>query len=178
MTDGVPKAARIVTGILLMAAFVMILWAVLTTFAGRWGVPYFSFQTERGSTCRNQLTGYTCQPVTLADVQFYGDVTLPDSTTVVASRYRATHDYQLDGQLVVPPADAATALAALQDSFGPCRPGLPAPMPTAGLSAVCVLANDDASISGDSDVSSRLYAVGTGLRRDGSRVIAMNIRSR
>ncbi len=178
MTDGVPKAVRIVTGIMLMAAFVMIVWAVLTTFAGRWGVPYFSFQTDRGSTCQNQLSGYTCQPVTLADLQFYGDVTLPGNTRVVTSRYRATHDYQLEGQLLVPRATAAAALAGLQDSFGPCRPGHPAPMSTKGLTAVCVQANDDATLAGDSELSSRLYVVGTGLRRDGSRVIVMNVRSR
>lgn len=166
------------TGIMLMAAFVMIVWAVLTTFAGRWGVPYFSFETDRGSSCRNQLSGHTCQPVTLADVQFYGDVTLPSNTRVVTSRYRATHDYQLEGQLLVPRATAATALAGLEDSFGPCRPGRPAPMPTTGLTAVCVLANDDSTLTGDSDVSGRLYVVGTGLRRDGSRVITMSIRSR
>lgn len=163
---------------MLMSAFVMIIWALLTSRAGTWGVPYFSFSTERGSSCTNNLAGYTCQPMTLADLQFYGDVTLPASTKVLKSRYRATHDYQLEASLLTPATSAAAALAGLHESFGPCLPGHPAPMPTAGLTEVCVLANDDATITRDSDTSSRLYVVGTALRRDGARIISMTIKSR
>lgn len=169
---------RIVIGIFLMAAFVLLLWAVLTRFAGGWGVPYFSFQTERGSTCKNNLTGYTCQPVTLADVDFYGDVTLPPGTRVLQSRYRATHDYQLNAQMLTASSTAPAALAGLADSFGRCQPGHPAPMSTVGLTSVCVMANNDATITRDSDISGRLYVVGTGVRSDGSRVVALSVKSR
>lgn len=161
-----------------MSAFVMVLWALLTSRAGAWGVPYFSFETDRGSRCTNNLTGYTCQPVTLADLQFYGDVTLPPDTTMVTSRYHATHDYQLEASLLTPRHSAAAALTALHDSFGPCQPNHPAPSATARLTAVCVLANDDATITRDLDTSSRLYVVGTALRPDGSRVTLMSIQSR
>jgi hypothetical protein len=163
---------------MLMSAFVMVLWALLTSRAGAWGVPYFSFETERGSSCTNNLTGYTCQPVTLADVQFYGDVTLPADTLVVKSRYHATHDFQIEASLLAPAKSAPAALAGLHESFGPCQANHPAPMPTAGLTGVCVLANDDATITRDSDTSSRLYVVGTALRADGSRLIVMTIQSR
>ncbi len=47
---------------------------MVTRYAGGWGVPYFSFTSERGSRCTNDFAGYTCDPVTLADVEFFGDV--------------------------------------------------------------------------------------------------------
>lgn len=172
-----PKAVRVVIGLLLMAAFVLITSALVVRNAGAWGVPYFSFTTERGSTCKNALTSYTCNPVTLADVEFYGDVDLPPTTRVVNARYHATHDYELDATLLVPPAGARAALTALADSFGSCKPGHPAPMSTTGLTSICIMANDDA-VTSDTDTSSSLYAVGTGLRKDGSRLIVLAIKSR
>lgn len=178
MADGVPRAVRALIGVMLMAAFVLVVGSLLTRSAGSWGVPYFSFNTERGSTCKNGLAGYTCSPTTLADLEFYGEVTLPDNTEVLQARYHATHDYQLEAHLLVPRDTGPAALAALTESFGPCQRGHPAPMTTAGLTAVCVMANDDATITRDSEISSRLYAVGTGLRRDGSRVVVMTIKSR
>jgi len=169
---------RVVVGSILMTAFVMVVGALLTSRAGAWGVPYFSFRSAHGSTCKNNLAGYTCQPVTLADVQVFGQVTLPNNTVVVRSRYHATHDYQLDTTLLVPRTSAPAALAGLHASFGPCQPGHPAPMPTAGLSAVCILANDEATVTRVSDLGSRRYVVGTGLRPDGSLFISMAIKSR
>ena len=166
-----------VIGILLMAAFVMVCWALVARYAGGWGVPYFQFQSDRGSSCRNNLTGYTCDPVSLGDVEFYAEVDLPNNTRVLSSTYRSTHDYQLDARLLVPAASAAVAVKGLQESFGQCQAGHLAPMPTTGLTAVCVFANDDA-VTGDAETSSRLYTVGTGLRKDGARVIAMSIKSR
>jgi len=168
---------RVVIGIMLMTAFVMISWALIARYAGSWGVPYFSFQTERGSSCKNDLTGFTCEKMTLADIEFYGEVDLPSTTRVITSTYRSTHDYNLHAQLLVPANAAAAALKGLNESFGSCQPNHPAPMPTAGLTAVCVLVNDD-TITRDVDTSSRLYAVGTGLRKDGVRVISMSIKSR
>jgi len=168
---------RIVIGILLMTAFVMVSWALITRYAGGWGVPYFSFTTERGSPCTNNLTGYTCRPMTLPDVEFYADVDLPNNTRVLDATYRSTHDYRIEARLQVPAASGAAALRGLQDSFGACQPGHLAPMSTAGLSAVCVMANDDA-VTGDAETSSRLYTVGTGIRKDGVRVIVMSVKSR
>jgi hypothetical protein len=177
VADGIPKAARVVTGILLMAAFVMVCWALIARYAGGWGVPYFSFSTERGSPCTNDLTGYTCHQLTLADLEFYGDVELPPGTRVVSSTYRSTHDYKLDAQLQIPAATAAAGLKGLQDSFGACQPGHLPPMSTTGLYGVCVMANDDA-VTSAAETSSRLYTVGTGLRRDGVRVVTLSVKSR
>ena len=80
-----PKAMRIIVGVMLMAAFVLITFGLITRYAGGWGVPFFSFTSERGSTCTNNFTGYTCDPLTLADVEFYSEVDLPGDTRVVTA---------------------------------------------------------------------------------------------
>ena len=51
-------------------------------------------------------------------------------------------------------------------------------METTQLTAVCVLANDDA-VTREGEPPSRLFVIGTGVRTDdGTRVIDMTIRSR
>jgi hypothetical protein len=178
VAEGQNKAMRISIGLLLMTAFVMILFGLITRYAGSWGVPYFSFTSDRGSPCTNKLTGYVCDPLTLADVQFYSDARLPADTKVISGRYVATHDYVLQARLEVPRASAAPAMAALVDEFGPCVAGHPVPMETSQLTAVCVLANDDA-VTREGEPPSRLFVIGTGIRTDdGTRVIDMTVRSR
>jgi hypothetical protein len=172
-----PKAIRIIAGTMLMAAFVIITLAIVVQYAGGWGVPYFHFTSDRGSPCRNNLTGYTCSPLTLADLEFYADVDLPDDSKIISGSYVATHDYQLDAQVEVPPGSAKQALAALKDAYGGCRPNHPSTLDTTGLREVCVQANDDTATRGG-ELSSRLYAIGTGLRTDGTRLIAMTMKSR
>ena len=175
---GQNKAIRIGVGIVLMTGFVLIAWGILTRYAGTWGVPYFSFTSDNGSPCVNKLTGFVCDPLTLADVQYYSDAELPAGTKVIAASYTATHDYLLHARLEVPPASAAESMAALTDEFGKCVRGHPVPMQTTELTKVCVLANDDA-VTRVSEPPSRLYVIGTGIRRDdGTRVIDMTIRSR
>ena len=160
-----------------MAGFVLITLAILTRFAGAWGVPYFPFTSERGSECKNNFLGYSCSPITLAEVEFYADIDLPDDTTVVYGMYRSTHDYQLEARLEVPAASAAAALKSLNTAFGRCLPQHPSPLSTRGLTAVCVMANND-TVTESGEPDSRLYVVGTGLRKDGSRPIALTIKSR
>lgn len=169
---------RISIGVLLMAAFVMILFGIITRYAGTWGVPYFTFTSERGSPCTNKLTGYVCDPLTLADVQFYSDAELPADTTVINGTYTATHDYTLHARLEVPKASGDAAMQALTEEFGPCVAGHPVPMETTQLTGICVLANDDA-VTREGEPPSRLYVIGTGVRPDdGTRVIDLTIRSR
>jgi hypothetical protein len=171
------KPLRVLGGIALMAGFVLVALAILTRFAGAWGVPYFGFTSERGSECTNNFTGYVCSPITLAEVEFYADIDLPDDTTVVSGRYRSTHDYQLEARLEVPAASAPAALKSLNTAFGRCVPNHPTPLSTRGLTMVCAMANSD-TFTESGEPSSRLYVVGTGLRKDGSRPIAMSIKSR
>ena len=161
----------------MMTGFVLITLAVLTRFAGPWGVPYFSFTSERGSTCTNNFTGYVCTPVTVAEVNFYADLRLPADTKVVSGTYRSTHDYQLEARLEVSAAGAPAALKSLNESFGACLPRQPSPLDTRGLTQLCTMATLDAYTVGQ-EPASRLYVVGTGLRADGSRPITLTIRSR
>jgi hypothetical protein len=160
-----------------MLGSVAVTLAILTQYAGAWGVPYFSFTTDRGSTCKNDLTGYTCSPMTLADVEYFGDVDLPDDSSVVAGSYRSTHDYQMEAVIDVPGGSAAQALTSLREAFGTCISELPSPVSTEDVQDTCVMANDDIYSESD-EPSSRLYLIGTGVRTDGTRVIAMVIKSR
>jgi len=171
------RAVRVLLGSAAMLAFVAVLLLVLAQRAGHWGVPYFSFTSANGSPCTNDLVGYTCDPLTLADVEFFGDLDLPDGTVVLAGRYRSTHDYRLDAQLAIPPASAAPALAELHASFGPCRKGVQTPLSTAGLRRTCAMVSDD-GVEESGVPASRLYSVGTGLRDDGSRLVGLAVRSR
>jgi hypothetical protein len=167
----------VLLGIAAMLAFVAVVLLVLVRQAGEWGVPYFSFTSAHGSPCTNDLTGYTCDPLTLADVEFFGDVDLPDDTTVLAGSYRSTHDYELVAQLAVPAAAAGPALEELREAFGPCREGVRTPLTSTGLSSRCAMASEDGSDE-FGEPASRIYAVGTGLRPDGTRLVGLTIRSR
>lgn len=171
------KALNVVAGTLLMGGFVVVVFAVLSSYAGGWGVPYFSFTTPGGTSCTNTVTGYVCTAPTLADVEYWGDIELPDSTEVISGTYRSTHDYSLVSVVEVPPSGAAEALASLNQAFGGCLAGHPTPATMQGLTRVCVLANDDSIVS-SGEPTSRLYTIGTGLRPDGTRVIDFAIRSR
>jgi hypothetical protein len=167
---------RVLGGTILMVGFVAVALAVLTQYAGVWGVPYFSFTTDRGSTCRNDLAGYTCSRMTLGDVEYYGNVDLPDDSSVVAGTYRSTHDYQLEALIDVPAASADQALASLNQAFGECIPDHPSPLSTKGMRHTCVMANEDA-IDETDEPSSRLYLIGTAVRKDGTRIVGMVIKS-
>jgi acyl CoA:acetate/3-ketoacid CoA transferase alpha subunit len=160
-----------------MLASVAVALAILAQYAGAWGVPYFTFRTDRGSTCKNDLAGYTCSPMTLADVEYFGDVDLPENSAVVTGTYRATHDYQMQAIIEVPLASADLALTSLNQAFGHCISELPSPLTAKGIRDTCVMANDDVFTESE-EPSGRLYLIGTGVRQDGTRVIGMVIKSR
>ena len=168
---------HVLGGIASMLAIVAVTLGILTQYAGAWGVPYFSFTTDRGSPCKNDLTGYTCSPMTLGDVEYFGDIDLPDDSSVVDGTYRSTHDYQLEAIVEVPGASAAQALTSLNQAFGECIEEIPSPLSGKGIHDTCVMANDDV-YSESVEPSSRLYMIGTGVRIDGTRVIGMVIKSR
>jgi hypothetical protein len=162
---------------MLMLGSVVVALAILTQYAGSWGVPYFSFTTDRGSTCKNELAGYACSSMTLADVEYIANVDLPDDSSVVAATYRSTYDYQMEAVVDVPSASATQALANLNQAFGDCIKELPSPMSTEDMRDNCVMANADAIDESD-EPSSRIYMIGTGVRDDGTRVVGMVIKSR
>ena len=171
------KFLHVLGGVTLMLATVAVSLAILAQYAGAWGVPYFSFTTDRGSKCKNDLTGYTCSPMTLADVEYFGDLDLPENSAVVAGTYRATHDYQMEAIIEVPRDSADQALTSLNQTFGDCASELPSPVSAEGIRKTCVMSNDVVSSETD-EPSSRFYLIGTGVRTDGTRIIGMVIRSR
>jgi len=171
------KPLRVLAGIALMLGSVAVALAILVQYAGGWGVPYFSFTNDRGSTCKNGLAGYTCSAITLADVEYVGNVDLPDDSSVVTGTYRSTHDYEMEAIIDVPSTDSSQALGNLNQAFGDCIDELPSPVSTKGMRYNCVMANADA-LDETEEPSSRLYIVGTGVRKDGTRVIGMVIKSR
>ena len=171
------KAVNIAVFCVCLVLSVMVALLILARFAGGWGVPYFSTTTDRGSRCVNTFTGFECPSLTVADIGYFGDVELPPDTRVVSSHYRSTHDYQLVAVLEVPPAEAAAALTALQDSYGRCVKGHSSPLTEPGLKSLCILANDQDTAEGGTP-DSRVFVVGTALRADQTRVINLSVRSR
>lgn len=160
-----------------MLAFVAIILGVVGHYAGSWGVPYFSFETERGSTCKNTMTGYTCEQLTLEDVEWYGEVQLPDDTVVKQATYTATHDFEMAALLEMPKASSGQGLKELNKAYGKCQPDHFTNLDTKGLSKLCVMANDQQVTQGGAP-SSKIYNVGTGVRKDGVRVVNLSIESR
>ena len=72
-------------------------------------------------TCTNDFAGYTCDPLTLADVEFFGDVELPEDTH--GDQRHLPLDPRLpscDAVLAGAAPHAAAALSGLDESFGPC----------------------------------------------------------
>lgn len=161
-----------------MIVLAAIPFLILSRYAGGWGVPFFSFETDRGSTCTNDIAGYHCDDVTVEDIRWWGDVEVPTSATVLSSHYQATHDFTLDAVLSVPKQDAAGTLAGINKTFGACQAGHPTQLDTTGLAKVCIRANDVTTSDSAATFSDTLYEVSTGTRKDGTLVISIHEESR
>ena len=148
---------------MLMTGFVMIFFGLVTRYAGSWGVPYFSFTSERGSPCTNNLTGYVCEPLTLADVSSTATPTCPNDTKVISGTYTATHDYTLQARSEVPKVAGGRAEGpAATSSAAAVRPpgadGDPQPDRT-------LRAGQRRRRHPRGEPPSRLFVIGTGIRR-------------
>ena len=95
-------------------------------------MPYFSFTSERGSTCTNNFTGYTCTPLTLAEVEYYGEFDLPDDTTVISGTLPLDPRLPAGGRARGAPRLGAAALKSLNEQLRPLCEGQPSPLDTAG----------------------------------------------
>ena len=71
----------------------------------------------------------------------------------------------------------AAGFQALRREFGGCQTDRPPPISTRGLTGFCVLANDG-SAARSQEPPSRLYVIGTGVAKNGIRVVSISIRSR
>ena len=172
-----PRTRQILTGLGIMALVVVVIGAVVVSRAGRWGVPGFSFTNEQGSTCRNNLTGFTCDPITLDQVAEVARMRFPADTRIVAGRYRQTHDFFLTTRLEIPASEADAVATSLHKAYGPCLTGHASPLPTSGLKGRCVMSNEDAAGPGKRP-DDRIYTVASGVRADGVRIVQIELRSR
>lgn len=165
-------------GVGLMVAAIVVATLVIAINAGRWGVPLFPFTNAYGSQCRNDWLGHTCTPLTVADIERHIGVDIPDDATVVSSRWKQTHDYDLSARLVYPQAVARDGWDALGEKFGDCRRDLPSPLSQEpDLSGLCVMTNE-----GGGDLvgtpSPQIWRVATATQADGNTVVDIHLRSR
>jgi hypothetical protein len=173
------RAGRILIGIGVMIILAALPFLILSRYAGDWGVPYFSWTTVRGSVCTNDIAGYHCDDLTVADINWYGDLDLPSSSTVLSAHYKSTHDFELEAIVEVPESDAKDTVAGLDDTFGGCVDNHPTRLDTDGLDGVCVRANDASdSTESDAPLADTLYEVTTGAQKDGTLMVTVYEKSR
>ncbi|OYO09562.1 hypothetical protein CGZ94_18030 [Enemella evansiae] len=172
------RRLRILIGVCVMVLVLLIAWLVIAANAGRWGVPMFNFTNERGSQCRNDFFGHSCNPMTLEDISYRADVPLAADTKVLLGTWRQTHDFQLTARLVFPKESAKASYEALQQKFGECRQNQPSPLATVpDLTALCVMSNEFTRMEGGLPPD-RLWQISSATQADGSTLVHMDIRSR
>lgn len=159
-----------------MAVVVAIAGAIVWTQAGKWGVPYFSFEDENGSQCVNEFLGHRCEPITLQHLETVSTFDWPGAT-LVSGTYSQSQDYNLDARLRVPKSDVKAVTKAVNKRYGKCIKNRPTDLPTEDLKKVCVRSNDGPRATGNAP-SNQIYVVGTGLEDDGAMLIDVSIRSR
>lgn len=162
-----------------MLVLVAIPVVILSRFAGGWGVPYFSFTTDRGGECTNKLIGYSCDKLTIDDIRWWGDVKLPDDTKIEHAHYESTQNFKLDAVVVVPKDEAKKTHQGLVKTFGSCGRDRPSNIDENKLKHRCVMANQASDPKRHhGPVANRNYVISTGLRADGSRMIGIQEESR
>lgn len=152
---------------------------VLSHYAGGWGVPYFSFTTDRGGKCTNTFTGYECDHLTLGDINWWGNLDLPEQSKVLRAHYTSGQEVKLDAVVVVDKDDAKSAARSLRKTFGSCGRERPANIKVDKLKHRCIMANQESeSRARHGPLSDREYVIATGLRDDGSRIVGIKEKSR
>jgi|GEM_PF-1149021 len=172
------KAGRVLVGIAAMTLVIVAALMILTVNAGRWGVPYFSFTTDRGTQCTNTWGGYRCTNLTVADYNHWSDFALPDGTQLVKSSYTKNNaDFQIDAQLRTDAQHAEAVGKALLSRYGACQKSGARPVELVGYTDVC-LVNSDLTRGTQSSSLSRKWMVATGVAPDGSRLTVLSFGSR
>jgi len=171
------RALHILGGMAAMAVFVAAAWWGLTRFAGGWGVPYFDFTTDNGSSCTNTWSGFVCDSITPADYALYTGRPLPPGTVIISGTYTVTHNFAVSAVLVSTKASAPAAYKALSQAYGQCGDG-PTPDELADATEVCRMTTDDDAAATDRPPPDRTYTVTTGLLENGQRVTVVQIQSR
>lgn len=170
-----PKWLRGLIGAATALAILAIVFLILIVNAGRWGVPMFSFTNEYGSRCKNNWVGFTCSPMTLADVEARIGTQLPPQARVVSGTWTQTHDYQLDARLILPKDARETGLNQLKAVFGDCK-HFPGALKATEYADQCVMSNEGLTVDGNP--TPRIWTVSTGIGTDGNTAVQISVRSR
>lgn len=172
------KAVRVLIGMAAMLLAVCVALGVLMLNAGRWGVPYFSFTTERGSHCTNTWSGYHCENITVADYNRWSDFALPAGTVLMKSSYTKDNgDFEIAAQLRTEAQHADAVGKALLARYGACQASGVRPVELVGYDKVC-LVNSDLNRGTQSGSLSRKWVLATGVAPDGSRLTVLTFGSR
>lgn len=171
------KAARVLIGTALMLLVVLVALGILMLNAGRWGVPYFSFTTDRGSRCTNTWTGYHCENITVADYNRWSDFALPDGTMLMKSSYtKDNNDFTIEAQLRTDAAHAEAVGLALVARYGACHSDGVRPIELVGYDQICLI-NSDHQRGTQTSSLSRKWVIATGVAKDGSRLTVLSFGS-
>ena len=160
-----------------MAVVVIVAGAFVWTQAGKWGVPYFSFVDQNGSQCTNEFLGHRCEPITLDHVRAVSNFEWPPSVSLVSGSYTQFQEYNLEARLRAPKSEVKDLTKAIDRRFGKCVKNRPTNLPTDELKKVCVRSNDGSLASGNGPAN-QTYVVATGVEKDGTLLVDVNVRPR
>jgi len=173
-----PKPVRVLIGIGLMLALVAGGLGILGSQAGDWGVPYFSFTTENGTTCTNTWIGHTCDDVTLADFEQWADLQVPEGTTLLSASYTKTNaDFEVVAELRTDPEHAKEFGELLKEKYGKCQDAGYRPEELADHDEVCLVNSVLARGTQDAPLTRR-WLLSTGVAKDGTRLTLLTFASR
>lgn len=134
------RRKRAAIGFVAIVALIAVIIAVVWRLAGSWGVPGFSFTNEYGSTCKNNLTGYVCSPMSEEHVRAVVDAELPEGMEMVASAYTKKGPWSMTARFLMPEEVAKDAIPKLRETYGDCAPSAPSSLKTEpGLTDFCVM---------------------------------------
>lgn len=174
------RKLKVITGITGIAVVVLFLWLILSGLAGRWGVPGFAFTNDYGSDCKNNLTGYTCSPMTLADIEQATGFDLPEDAEVQSSLLTMPND-EVQAQILLT-AQQAEEIAVhdrLQQNYGDCSPLAASPLNSIpGLTDLCVRTNMGVTVTEAEQATTKLWRVSVANTPEGNVLVDFDIRNR
>ncbi|WP_026927011.1 hypothetical protein [Granulicoccus phenolivorans] len=171
---------KVATGVIGIGVIVLFLWLILSGLAGRWGVPGFAFTNDNGSQCRNNVTGYTCSPMTLRDIKAATEFDLPDESVVRSSLLTMpNHEVQAQIQLTAQQAEAFDLHHRLQQAYGDCSPLAASPLNSIpDLTDLCVRTNMGVTVTEAEKATTKLWRVSVANTPEGNVLVDFDIRNR
>lgn len=172
------RRKRVLTGVGIMTACVLVAWLVIYFNAGKWGVPGFGFKNEYGSRCKNQLVGHLCSPITAKEVTARSGVTIPESAELLQGSWAGAPAYELEARVAFPADMNQSLTEELKQKFGDCQQHAATPLyQVPGLKDHCIRTHEGkAPVEGRP--SPHLWNVASAVQPDGRMVVHFSIRAR